>query len=188
MLAWLADNYFSISLLLAVIVIVALLAWWLQRSRGTLVALLASLLLLVFVILIGWLVPTDRKRLREIIRESADAVARHDVPGLVQYVDDDFRYGPVTRRNLADRAGKVLKWFDVQDVHVFNLDIEDVDRAAGKARVAFRVRIDMGGEERPLAALCRVDFRLRNGRWKISGFRLYNAFVNTSTEIRIPFP
>lgn len=187
MLWWLVDHATVWYLLLGIITLVLVAAWYLNRRLVFLswAAGVVGLILLVW--LLTRLVVTDRVQLVQNIQAMAAGVQEGKPEEVFRYFSADFRYEHLKKEEFRQRAAKVIRRQRVRDLHLWDYDVEELDRSAGTARVAFRVRAMLEGD-RPHLALCRLHFRREGGQWRLLGLQLFNPVTDTDRPIQLPLP
>jgi hypothetical protein len=183
-LRWLVDHAGLLYVLLGLVALALAVSWWMTRERRYLVGLGAVAGLAALVWLLSLVIVTDRQQIRRAVEEMAQAVADNKPGVIVGHLSKDFSYQGLTRATIEQHLAGTIRAYGLTFVKVWDFDFEQLSRAEGKARVAFRARADLG--EDITMWLCRADFVLEDGRWRMKGFNVYNPVVNTDQPIQVP--
>ncbi len=185
MLGWFVDHATAWYLLLGIITLILVAAWYLHRRLVYLAGAAVAVGLILMVWLLTRLVITDRVQLLRNIQTMADAVRAGKPDEAFRHFSADFHFQHLKREEFCRRAAKVIRSQRVSDLHLWDFDIEELDRAKGTARVAFRARATLEGD-RPNLALCRLHFRLEGGQWRLLNLQLFNPVTDTDRPINLP--
>jgi hypothetical protein len=182
---WLFDHPGVVYLALAIVAVifVALFQW---RRRGThlIAAAVCVGVMVLFWLLSHWIM-TDRKQIVVNVQRMAELVVARKPDELFRYVASDFRYKDMNREQFHDRVQQAMKAHHVQDIYVWDFEIERLSRPMLRAKVNFRASVDAtdGGT---YMVLIRADFVLEGDTWKIQTMKLFNPVVNQDQPIEIP--
>jgi hypothetical protein len=189
MLYWLVDNSLWLVVLLALANVALAYLWWTRRRWEWLLALGGVLVLIVLLLLAPRVIRTDRRQLEQNTYAIANGVTTNKPAEVVQHLSRDFQYLGVKKENAEKKIADAIKNFGLQQVHVFNFEIEHLDRAQKTGRVVFRVRVSSSHADQDLFYLVRASYVLEDDQWRLKDFKLFNPIVNTDQEIVIqPLP
>lgn len=177
MLFWLNDQATLIFFLIAVVSAGLLIAWWLRRERRYLVALTAMAVLALVQWLVGFLVVSDREQLVLHVRDLADSVQQHQAERAFAHLASDFRYQGLDRQAFIARYRRWVESGMVQEVVVWDENVEDVSRDSQTGTILFLVRV-RGEAIGTHLYRCRATFRREDEQWKLSGFELLDPFTH----------
>src|SRR5439155_17552989 len=105
--------------------------------------------------------------------------------GVFALTSRDFNYHGVTRERAREHLERIVRQRDVTEVTVWDFEPETISREQGTATMAFLVK-PRGNWESGTHYLCRADFVLEEGQWRMRTFRIFNPFANTHEEITVP--
>jgi hypothetical protein len=187
-MSWIFDHANVVYILLGIVALGFVTAWWLnKRVKFLLYAGIPIVLMLAFWLL-GRLVVTDQQQMHQSLVEMADAVVAQDADALFRHVSDSFRYQNMNRTEMYDRVARAIRLHKVGGALISDYRAEEVSRATGRARVSFRVKVDDVGGDMVFFARCEATFVLEGDRWKLSGVQFFNAVANQDVPINIPLP
>lgn len=185
MLWWIVDHATVFYLLFGLVVLI-ILARWHFNKRVVYLGYAAGMVGLIFLVwLLSRLIVTDRGQLEHNIRAMAAGVENGKPEEVFRYFAKDFRFADMKKEDFCARAARAIRTWRVQQVHLWDFDVEEVNRTKGTARVAFRVRTTFAGGEIHFA-LCRTQFRLEDDQWRLLGFQLFNPVTDTDQPLHIP--
>jgi hypothetical protein len=168
-MSWLIDNVHVVYLLLGLVALGFVTAWWLNKRVKFLVYAGAVLAMIgvIWLLKTQVLAPTDREQIERNVEEMADGVVRGDVPAVLKHISKDFRYKDMTREQLAAVIEKTRRQLKIVEVKVREVDFEDgVSRAKGSTRVRFKA--SAFDKDSVLGVVfCIADFTLEDGQWKL---------------------
>jgi hypothetical protein len=185
---WLFDNANIIYILLGIIALGFITAWWLNK-RVKYLAYAGGVVLLVGLFwFLTRLVVTDQQQIQHNVEAMAAAVVARDADALFKHIAADFTYRGNNRKQMYDAVGRAIKLHRVRDAYISDFTPTEVSRSAGKARASFRVRVDDDGGNVVFFARCEADFVLEAGQWMLRGVEFFNAVANQDQPIGIPLP
>lgn len=132
-----------------------------KSRRGVLITGLVCALLLV----IQHLVKTDRERIAESVRAMATAVDEGDVPGLGEYVADEFVDRGLNKTQWLERVRQSLQRWQIDEAGVGGFAIKVEDHTA---TVSFRATCDWRHgqqQERGIMSFWTLELVEGHGRW-----------------------
>jgi hypothetical protein len=187
-MTWFIDNANLSYILLGIVALGFIGAWWVNKR----VKFLAYAGVVVLLICVVWLltrfVVTDQQQIRRNIEAMADAVVTQDADGLFRHVSTKFMYKGMNREQMHAAVARAIKLHRVGGAFISDYTPVEIDRAAGKARVAFRVRVDDRDGSMVFFARCEAALVMEGSDWKLSGVEFYNAVANQDQPITIPLP
>jgi hypothetical protein len=188
MLHWIVDHATLFYVLLGLVAAACAAAWWLTRKKGPLIALgvVVGLMLLIFIL--SLFIVTDRQMLAAAIHEMASAVEENKPEKIVKHLARDFTYGSETKKTAAKYIKRVIDGYGLTYVKAWDIDVEKVSREEGKAQVSFRTRVDWGNGDGTGMFICRCQFILEEGAWRLKSFQIFNPVVNTDQPLQIDPP
>jgi hypothetical protein len=188
MLWWLVDNAGLFYFLLGLAALALAAAWWLNRQRKYLVGFAGVIGALVLIWLLGRLIVTDRQQLQRNVEEMAQAIGDNRPDNLVKHLARDFLYQNLTRETAESHIGDLIRRFALTSVRIASFEVNQLSRSEGKATVGFRAWVFSSLAEAGQPFWCTADFVLEEGQWRMKAIRVYQGFVNTDQEIRVPVP
>lgn len=183
MLAWFVDNANLVYILLGFVALGLGVSWWLNRRVRTLFMFAGVAALIAAFWLFTLLVPTDRKQIVAQVWAMRRAVLDRKPDDLANHWARDFAFQNASRDDLARAITKAAGDYQVNDIHLWDLEAKNV--AAGKGELWFRCRVT-GRDGAPFLALCKTDFVKEGEAWKLQRVRFFNAIANTDQEITLP--
>src|SRR5262245_46779177 len=158
MFSWLADNATTLYWLLAVVAAGFAAAWYMTRRVKYLgiAAAIGGVAALLF--LLTRFVVSDRQQIENNLHAMAAAVVARDAEKFVEYLAKDFVFAGKSRDEVKAYAVQAAKGHGVDDVHVWDIDVRNVDRGKKKASVEFRLRAN--ARDGTFAAFCVSTFHL----------------------------
>jgi hypothetical protein len=181
---WLIDHPGSIYLALGILAVGFFIAFHFTRRVVHLGGALGFLAVMALVWLLTQWVVTDRKQVERNVRRMAGAVVNGNVDELFRYVARDFRFGQMDRDALYARVKQAVKDHHVDDIHIFEFEVEKLSRPERRADVTFKATIH--SSEGPRIFLFRSGFTLEDDVWKISRLSMHNPVVNTDQPLGVP--
>jgi hypothetical protein len=182
---WLFERHAAVFALLAAAGAVLLVMWWRTRKRRLLygVAAVAAVALVYF--LLGFVKETDAKQIERKIHEMEAGVNEKNLDKTFQHISDQLRISARGKSDLRAGADSALRRFDISDMQLFDIDIEEISRPDKRANVTFNAKAkgNWGG-----GAFYRVrsEWVLEaDGQWRMRGFTLHNPVNND--QLSVPF-
>ncbi len=157
-----------------------------RQTRASRRGIWITLAVCVGLVVLQYVVVTDREALEQTVRAMADAVDDGDVDAIAQRVDAGFRWGSEGREQFIQSVNQTLQDYQIDGVHIFSVKV----RAEGDtATVSFRGLCDVRrGADGPYSVSSRWELRFvrRSGRWLLEGVDLarYNLLGGPDTDIR----
>jgi 4-amino-4-deoxy-L-arabinose transferase-like glycosyltransferase len=186
MLDWLVDNAKTLCVVLGIVALCLAALWWMNRKRYYLIALGVVAGLIVLVVVLSFLVVTDRQQIRSNILAMRDGVVEGKPDAVFKHFARDFRVDFMDRQTFVDRATQAIRLRRVGDIVLWDFDFETPPDRTKNALVAFRARAEgQGGDG---LFLVRAEFVFEEGQWRMRTLRLFNGIVNTDQPIPIPIP
>jgi len=182
---WLVDNANVWYLLFGIVALGFAAAWWIERRHKYLLGVAVAAGFILGLWLLSKVVITDRGRLQMNLREMAAAVESGRPEALLQHFAQDFRYDNADRAEVARLVTDNAQRYKVGQVHLWNLSVEDVNRAKGSAKISFGVTVrDTAGAEL-FMGMCETTFGLEADRWKLRKAEFFNI-AGDKTPRHIP--
>jgi hypothetical protein len=185
MSSWLVDDPTFVYMILATLAVILGVAWWRTRQGKLFVGALVAVALIVGVWLIGHFAVTDAKRIQRAVEEMAAAVQRRDLNAVFAHISRDFDYRGTDRERARKVLQDILQRRDVTEVAVWDFEPERISRDDRLAKVSFLVK-PKGNWNSGTHYLCRAEFVLEEGQWRMHRFKLFNPFAETHQEIVVP--
>jgi len=183
MFTWLVDHAGTVYLLLGIIAIAFVAAWYMTKRAkhlalaGVVVGIIALVYLLTLVVV------SDRGQIRNNLHAMAAAVAAGKGDAFIHHLAKDFQFGGRDRKQVKDYALQEAKKYGVYDIYIWEIDVRELSREEGTAQVEFRLRAS--ARDGTYLAFCRSTFELEEDHWKMKTIGFFNP-VNTQQEIDIP--
>ena len=181
---WLVDHAGTVYLLLGIVALSLLAAFWLNRRVKFLGLAAGVLLVMVLFWLLSRAVITDRKQIELNLRAMAAAAVEGKADKLLPYLASDFHYeGVVDRRTAEGWMRRGLERHKPSDIVIWNYEATEVSRERKKAKVGFNVRAS--GPFGEAMYYFRCDFVLENDVWKVQTFEVFNPINEQKTRLPI---
>jgi hypothetical protein len=187
-MSWLVDHANTWYLLLGLLTVGLVLAWWLNRRVKFLGFAGGVLVLMGLLWLLSSSVNTDRKQLEHAVKAMAAAVEKGDANNLFKHIARDFRYKGMDRDALHKHAQQAVQVYEVREIKITKFTVDEVSREKKFAKTSFRCSVWSGGNDTPDLLSIQADFVLEDGAWKLKTLRFYNPIVNQDQEIDLPLP
>ncbi len=183
MLWWLVDNANLVFLLLGLIALVLGVRFWLTRRGAYLIGAGAVVALIGLVWVLSLLIVTDRRRLVLLVEEVTDKLNRKDFKGAFSHMADEVEFEMSKRSAKVSR--KLLQWVaesnfkrrDIQEIIVWNVDVEKVERPAAVVSFYVRPTTETG------YAVCTAECVLVGEDWLVKGLK-----IDLPANWQVPFP
>jgi hypothetical protein len=185
--SWLIEDPTILYLVLAVIALVCLGLWWRDRKRRPLIGLAVVLVLVGLVALLDVFIVTERERLMTTLRTMAGRVQAVDVDGTFQHISDQFVLGKENKEQFRQFCRDAVQRHGISRMNMWDMTIVELSPERRTARVEFNAKAESSRHLAEFFRLVRADFVLDpDGQWRMSGFQLFDPFVNTSEPTPIP--
>jgi hypothetical protein len=188
MFSWLVDHAGLAYLLLGIVALGLASAWWMTRERNYLIGLAATAAMIFLVWLLGRLIVTDRQQIEANLWAMAQGVTDGQPDQVFCHLSRQFHFQDMDRDAFLPRAAKAIQQHRVKELYLWDFQVEQLDRQARTARMAFNVRLTSPWSDSPQFFLVRADFVLEDGQWRMKGFRLFNPVADTDRPIPVPLP
>ena len=180
------DHAATVMFLLGFVALAFGLGWWYTRLGKYLVAAGGMLLLILLLWLLSLFVVTDRQQIRRNLEAMAQGVLDGKPDAVFKHLAKDFAFEQIGREEFVQRATREIQGRRVKDLHLWDFDFEEFSASQGKAKVAFRARVDLS--EGPMAmVLVRANFVREGQAWTMKAFQVFNAVANTDRPLQIPW-
>lgn len=188
MFDWLFEGRTTVYLLLITVAVVLLAVWWKTRQRkyvlaGGVVAALAGGYFLLSVTR-----ETDSKQLTRKLQEMAGGVREHKLDQTFAHVSESFHVTSLDKKAFRQKADDATRRFDLRDMEIWEVKIEEIARQARAAKVSFNVKAkgNWGADE--AFYRCRAEFVLDpDDQWRLKSFQLFHPFVDSDRPLPLPF-
>jgi hypothetical protein len=188
MFHWVFDNIWIFYVLLVAVAAALGYLWWANQTRGLLIATGVVSALLVLLFLLSWLIVTDREEMTNAVYEMAGGVSANEPDRVVKHLAKDFSYRSLNKAAVATAINQAVTRWGIGDVIVWNFKFDQVSREDKSARVQFHMRVtDRDGLEVGFA-LCRCEFVIEDGHWRMQSIKFYKPFTDSDQEIPVPVP
>jgi uncharacterized membrane protein (Fun14 family) len=187
-MSWLIDHANLVYILLGIVALGFVTAWWLNKRVKFLAYALLPLALIGLFWLFTRMVVTDQQQIRQHVEAMAEDVVNQDADRLFRHVSARFKYHGMDRKQMNDAVARALKLHKVGGAFISNYAPIDIDRGAGKAKVAFLVKVDDLSGNMVFFARCEAAFVLEDAEWKLSGVEFFNPVANQDQPMAIPLP
>jgi hypothetical protein len=184
MFLWVIENAGTVYLILAVVAVILLVAYWQTRNRRLLygvggTAALAGVVWLL-VLFFGGL--SDDVQIRNSIGAMRQAVQKRDTAALFQQIAADFHLGGQNREAFRGFVERTLQGGGVTDVEVWDFEHAQVTRGPGpgkgRATIEFSVK-PKGSLGNDFFGRCVATFVLEtDGKWRLQTFEVHDPVNN----------
>lgn len=177
------EDTFWLVLSLVPVVFVLWGVWYRTHSRASSRALMVGLSVSALLLVVQWLVVTDREKLERTTRLLSSAVARQDIDGFVEFVDPNAKFdGGHDREQFKEHLSYLLKKYEVEHPSVGGFVIE-INGTHASVRCSASCRVTAREWSSSVPSSWQLTFELRSGQWlvtdlkplKIAG-RTYSSF------------
>jgi hypothetical protein len=173
-MSWLIDHANILYILLGIVALGFVTAWWVNKRVKFLAYAGITLLLIGVVWLLTLVVPTDRREIQQHVQAMADAVVRGDDNELFKHVARDFRYKDMTREQLAAVIKGVAARHKITEVKIWEFDFDEVSREQRTAKARFKATV-FDAESVLAMVLCIATFTREDDQWKLQTIDFRNA-------------
>jgi len=181
------DWFTPVVVILALIELALLVAFWTMRNRKYAAAMLAVGAAFVAVWLIARFLPTDRKAIESAIDDMAAGVKNRNPNQIFAHLAKDFRFRSLDKDAFQRLAESHVRGGTVDEVRILSYEKFDIRKGEKKADVEFQVKPFGRATGETLYYLCRARFVLEaDDKWRMQTFELYNPFVESNRAIDIP--
>jgi ketosteroid isomerase-like protein len=175
---WLFEGRLSVYGLLFLVGCVLLVLWWQRRERRLFLAVGAIAGVALCYFLLSLLRETDRNQIFRKMNEMREAVNQQDLDGFLAHVSDDFLAYGMNKKALREETSSAIDRFGIRNASIKDLEIEELDREKGRAKVSFRGAADNNRTAR-LTIPCEAEFiREKDGQWRLKSIAFYKPFVD----------
>jgi hypothetical protein len=180
MIEWLADHVTLLCVLLGLVALACFAHWWLARKRIALVGVAITVVLMGLLLLLSFLVVTDRQQLVNAVNEMEKALQQRKLDKFFEHVSESFQHGHMGKKEFQTYVAAQAKHYKLEQFRVFGVEAGEPSRSLGKAKVELRIRV----EDYP-PVRCESEFVFEKGRWLLRGFTLFFP-VNTDNRLELP--
>jgi hypothetical protein len=193
MTAFLFEGHRTVYIVLAIVLVILLVAWWQTRKRSLLVAGAVVVGLIGLYFLLDLFVETeqeaDRNQIQSRIEEMAQSIHDRDPEKLFRHIGDKF-VSPLGKNRTETHkfARDLITSGTVRSVRVWGFEFaEQPRRAKGEATISFQFKVDAPSvAEASLAFPCDATFEWAGARgWLLREVVIHNP-VRTG-EVEKPF-
>jgi len=183
---WLFEGRAVVYCLLGALAAVLLVASWMTRKRGLLIAVgvLAALAGLYF--LLDRLVETPNEQIERKLNEMAGAVKARNPDGVVRHIAADFHFRHQDRAAFGAFVDRAIRHGLVDDLRVWEFPWPDGGN--DQVRKVEFVAKPLGGvvPEGPFYRVKATFVRETDGEWRLQTFDLFNPAVDANRPIDMP--
>lgn len=166
-MSWFIDNANILYILLGIIALAFIGAWWVNKRVKSPAYAGIVVLLIAAVWLVAHFVPTDRKEIEHSVQTMADAVVRGDDKELFKHVARDFRHNNLNREQLAAIVKGIAAQHKISEVKIWQFGFAEVSPQKDVAKAHFNATV-FDGEGNPLRiVLCLATFTREDDQWKL---------------------
>jgi hypothetical protein len=195
-LDWLLDNYWIAYLIFASAGAALGIAWWKTRKKHFAFGVGVVAALLGVYIVLQCLIETDMTRLKRHVNEMGQSVKDRQIKSVLEKsLSDDFQVGihhKYNKREFIGKAEALQQAFNVTSLSVWNIEIIEIDRSNGIAKVNFNARPHVPDTETKWY-LVKAEYVMtpkehwwQPNEWKMKTFQYSDGVVNTAEPLEIP--
>ncbi len=182
---WLIEDLYLVAVLLGVGAALSLAVWWRERQKKYLLTAGVLTVLAFAAGLVWFVVDTDQRQIKRKVEEMAAGIPT-DLNRVFSHISPAFRYGSHDKTGLRKAAEDAIRKGNVTEVRVWDVRIEEPDRAARQAKVHFNFKIRGNWSAGAEFYYCRALFRLDDdGQWRLQEFKVFNP-ANINDPIAVP--
>jgi hypothetical protein len=186
MFTWIVENTVFLSALLAIAAAALAYMWWRTRLGKYAVGVAAIVALIVVVVVLGFGIDTDSKRIERKVHEMAAAVGANNMDLLMKNVSDSFNHHGRTKADLRQRAASAIKSGQVTEIRVWGVQTEELSRQNRSAKITFNAK-PKGQYASEVPYLIRATLVLDpDDEWRLKDFDVFNPFAETHQPLPIP--
>jgi hypothetical protein len=156
----------TVYVLFALIELVAIVVWYRQRSRRSLIALAVPVVLGGAVFALDSLVVTDREELQKAVRQIADAFEQRRVDTVLDYLDDEYSGFAGNKAQAVDRARSELRLERIESIRLSYNQLTVRERFA-EMTVTSVIKTTSSAGGRAVALQWKVEWVKRSAGWRI---------------------
>jgi hypothetical protein len=172
-MSWFIDNANLIYILLGLVALGFIGAWWVNKRVKFLAYAGVVALLIGLVWLLTRTVPSDRMQIQSTVQTMADAVVQGDQATLFKHTARDFRYKQLDREQLRAMLKMIAAQHQITEVKIWEFDFEEVDRGKGTAMARFKATV-FDREGILAIVLCIATFAREEDQWRLRSIDFRN--------------
>jgi hypothetical protein len=182
----LVDNAMTVYVLLGIVALCLAALWWKNRKRYYLIALGVVGGSIAVVVLLSFVLVTDRQQIRSTILAMRDGVVAGKPDAVFKHFARDFSLDLGDPKTFIDHATQAIRRRRVEDIVLGGFDFEVPPDRGKNALVAFRAHVLVDGGQ--VWYLVRTEFVFQGDQWRMRTIRLFNPVADTDRPIPIPIP
>lgn len=189
MLWWLVDNATVLLLVVGLVTLSFGYFWWQTRKRTHAIGAGAGVVLFVAVLVLSFVIMTDRKVLVRTIHDLVDSINRADPDALIKHVADEMEISQpgrpikIKKKQLHDACRAAMKQYKVSQIEISGLDIEEIERPRAVLRFIVRPVDDHR------FAHCKAEFMLvGEGDWRMRALEVTFGLGGQQQILPLPLP
>ncbi len=171
---WLFDHANFIYILLGIVALGFVTAWWLNKRVKYLAYAGVAVALIALFCLLGQFVVTDREQIQRNVQQMADAVVRGGDQELFKHCSRDFRYKEMTREQLAALVKGIAAQHKITEVKIWEFEFENIARADHSANAHFKASV-FDKDSVLGIVFCIASFTLENEKWLLRTIEFRDA-------------
>ena len=182
---WLIEDLGLVAILLGVGALLLAGIWWRDRRTKFLTAAVVLATLGAVAGLLWLFVDTDQRKIKRKVEEMAAGIPG-DLDRVFRHISPTFRYGTRSKDDLRRAAADAIRQRNVTEVRVWDVAVEQADRATRTARVSFSFKIRGNWSAGNEFFQCRATFYLDDdGEWRMREFQVFSP-TNINDPLTIP--
>jgi hypothetical protein len=166
-MSWLVDNANTVYVLLGIVALGFVTAWWMNKRVVFLAWAGGFVVLMVLFWLLTRVVVTDRQQIEHTVVAMANAVVEKKPQEVLKHVSRDFQYKQMKREELAALINTSVDRWKINEVKIWDFDVIELSRPQRSAKVRFKASVFASELDRPVVVLCVGDFALEDDEWKM---------------------
>jgi hypothetical protein len=186
---WLFDHRTTVSLLAGTAAIVLLFSWFNTKKRLLIQAAAVVVSLLSLFLAVGLVYKTPTQKVTRAIQAMAENVSIRNVPGVLEYVSDEFAYSSHNKATLRTFVDSAVQGEGIEELKVWDFERAQFPRPApgdketGTISFKFKVRGPTYSTE-PYWHCNATFVKDPDGQWRLLTFQVFP--FNSKDEYRVP--
>jgi hypothetical protein len=184
---WLIEGSPTVYLLLALVGLISLAAWWRTRKRTYLAVASAAGVLILGYFALDRVVESDAEQIGRRLQEMADGVTARDYDHVFRHMSDSFFVLNVDKGAFRRYADEYSRRLQVTSLTIWDVVRSGISRERRRAEVGFRFKIQTNLTQGYEFFFARTVFVLDpDGQWRLQSFEVFNPYSDSKQPLQVP--